>query len=230
MDSYIYKDILNKIEKAEKSIKRLEMDGFLIDKKEFRDIVANAKMPNNKSSEKVMRKSVFLGDLLRHLNRLEKIDNYYKWTKFRVNSDNNIRLFLDAYVRDTLEIIKVVNEEIREYGFSYLEKFVTKFYNLIYFLIKLEIGLNGESEIYKEVFDHSSHYYCLKELMFSDINRTFDEALERQKYKEQLKEKNYDNYNQVIIGLINGDYKVRKLLNLKENEKLEVNKLIKKKN
>lgn len=225
MNNYIYDDILRKIEKVHKSIKRLEIDGFLINKKEFREIVVASRMIDDNENEKFLKKTFFLGDIVRHLDRLEKIDNYYKWMKFRINTDNNIKLFLDAYVRDTLEIIKVVNEEIREYGFSYLEKFVTKFYNLLYFLIKLEIGLNGESEIYKEMFGHSSHFYCLKELMFSDINRNIDDALDRQNYKEKLKENNYDNYNQVIAMLINYDKKVKKMLNLVDDS----NKLIKKK-
>ena len=61
--------------------------------------------------------------------------------------------------------------------------------------------------------------------MFSDINRNIDDALDRQNYKEKLKENNYDNYNQVIAMLINYDKKVKKLLNLVDDS----NKLIKKK-
>ena len=61
--------------------------------------------------------------------------------------------------------------------------------------------------------------------MFSDINRNFDSALDRQNYKEKLKESNYDNYIQVIDMLINYDRKVKKLLNLGNDS----NKLVKKK-
>ena len=225
VDSYIYKDTLNKILKIENAIKRLEMDGFLINKKEFRDIVAATRASNDKNDLKYLKKAVLLNELSRHLNRLESIDNYYKWTKFRINNDNNVKLFLDAYVRDTLDILKVVNEEIKEYGFGYLEKFVTKFYNLVYFLIKLEIGLHGESEIYKEMYGHSSHFYCLNEIMISDINRNYTSSTDRQDLKDMLKEKKYSDISYVLLQLVNCDRKIKKLLRLDvDGKKLSKNK------
>ena len=131
MNVYIYNDILNKIQRIEKAMKRLDMDGFLISKKELRDVVIAIRESNNKDDAKHMKEIIILNEMLDHLNRLEKIDDYYKWTKFRINSDGDIALFLDAYVRDTLDIIDTINGEIKEYGYGYLAKFVTKFYTVI---------------------------------------------------------------------------------------------------
>ena len=155
-----------------------------------------------------------------------------------------MRLFLDNYVNDTLEILKPVNAEIKEYGFSYFKKFASKFYNLVYFLMKLEIGINGESEIGKEMFNHSGHTYCIQELMISDINRMGMVSDNRQILKNKINGKNYNDLIDVMIRLIKEDRKICKLLNLNDNNigqignkreqsdqdaLLEIKKLVKKK-
>ena len=213
-----YKNILNKINKIEKAMKRLEMDGFEINKNELRQVIFSNKLYGEVDTLNYLEIHNQLNGLLNHLNRLEKIDEYYKWTKFRINSDKNIRLFLDAYVNDTLEVMKPLNMEIKEYSYDNFKKFAGKFYNLVYFLIKLEIGVNGESEIAKEMFNHSGHIYCLNELMVSDLNRTNLSSDDRQNLKDMLKEKQYDNFVYVIIKLIKEDRKIKKLINISDAE------------
>lgn len=218
MENMSYKNILNKINKIEKAMKRLEMDGFGINKNELRQIIISNKIYGGVDALNYLEIHTQLNDLLNHLNRLERIDEYYKWTKFRINSDKNIRLFLDAYVNDTLEIVKPLNAEIKEYSYGNFKKFASKFFNLVYFLIKLEIGVNGESEIAKEMFNHSGHIYCLCELMVSDLNRANLSSDDRQNLKDMLKEKQYDNFVYVIIRLIKSDRKIKKLLNLSDDD------------
>ena len=217
MENWSYKNILNKINKIEKAMRRLEMDGFVINKNELRQIIISNKIYGSVDNLNCLEIHTGLNDLLNHLSRLEKIDEYYKWTKFRINSDKNIRLFLDAYVNDTLEIMKPLNAEIKEYSYENFKKFAGKFYNLVYFLIKLEIGVNGESEIAKEIFNHNGHVYCLNELIVSDLNRVNLSNEDRQNLKDMLKKKQYDNFVYVIIELIKEDRKIKKLLNLSDD-------------
>ena len=217
MESWNYKNILNKIKKIEKAMKRLEIDGFNINKNELRNIIVANKI-NDNDKLNYLKIHTELNDLLIHLSRLEKLDEYYKWVRFKINTDKNIRLFLDTYVNNTLDIMQTLNTEIKEYGVAHFKKFANKFYNLVYFLIKLEIGVNGESEIGREMFNHSGHIYCLRELVFSDLNRiNFDDAIKRD-LKDSINEKKYDSFVNVMVKLIKEDRKIKKLLNLSDNE------------
>ena len=216
MENWSYKNILNKIKKIENSIKRLEMIDFTIDKNTLKEIIVANKLYDDRVNLDCLKIHNELNDLLNHLYKLERIAEYYTLIKFRLNDDKNIGLCLDIYVNDTLNILKPLNQEIKEYGYGNLGKFIAKFYNLVYFLIKLEIGVNGESEIYKEMYTHSGHAYYLREIVVSDLNRTRMNDDDRQNLKNKVREKTYDGFVDVITKLVKGDRKIRKILKLSD--------------
>ena len=214
MDDWSYKNILNKIKKIENAMERLELDGFMINKNELNEIIVVNKIFDEGITLDYLKIHNELNDLLNRLHKLEKFENYYSLIKFKLANDKNVGLFLDAYVNDTLDILKPLNTEIKEHGYTNLNKFVIKFYDLVYFLIKLEIGVNGESEIYKEMYNHKEHVYYLRETAMSDLNRIRMNNEDKQELRNEISEKTYDGFVNVIIRLLPSDKKTRKLLNL----------------
>ena len=218
MDDWSYKNILNKIKKIENAMERLELDGFMVDKNELNEIIVVNKIFDEGITLDYLKIHNELNDLLNYLHKLEKFQNYYSLIRFKLDNDKNVGLFLDAYVNDTLDILKPLNIEIKEHGYTNLNKFINKFYDLVYFLIKLEIGVNGESEIYKEVCNHKGHVYYLNEKATSDLNRIRMNNEDKQELRNELSEKTYDGFVRVIIRLLPSDKKIRKLLNLSDKK------------
>lgn len=231
-ESYTYKHVLEKIKKIEMSIMRLKKNGFLVHKYEIelKDIIVINRLNSNIKDCTINYAKIYfdLNELQKHLNRLEKIGEYYEYTKFRLNTNGQIKLFLDCYVNDTLDIINLVNDEIKEYGLSSIKMFDKRFYALVYFLIKLEIAINDESEIYNDVIIHNNHFHCLNELVMSDINRIFFDEDKKKKLKEKLKVRKYDNFVEVIIEILEHDKKIRRVLDLNVNNSLVIRKKINK--
>ena len=97
--------ILTKIKKVEMAIKRLKNNGFLTTEyeKKLRDILITNKVKVNKFCDQAYLKAHFeLSLLLNHLMRLEKISEYYNCTKFSLNTNDEVKLFLDVFASSFL--------------------------------------------------------------------------------------------------------------------------------